>query len=220
MLLDAGVDHPAVQRKIGDGAVPVARSSLRREDGVVDLERPPGIARQHRHEAGEALAVAVAADERRGDDGAGVDHRVERALMPLVEDDRVEGVAAGLDAHLAEHLLASAILEGEPIDEGLRDRLDGERAPRVAGLVRRAVGCRERNAEQLRICLRELRDIRGHPPAIVAPVPIVDLAQRRQDRGGPEPLHLAIACAVFRTCLDRSCLHGSSGPLAQTACHA
>ncbi len=43
-----------------------------------------------------------------------------------IEDDRVEGIAARLDAHPLKDGIASDEFEREAIDEGFRHRLDRE----------------------------------------------------------------------------------------------
>jgi hypothetical protein len=89
----------------------------------------------------------------------GVDHRIERAVAALVEHDRIERVAARLDADLAEDKILSVVFEREAVDERLRDRLDSKQIARVAGLVDLAVGGDERDAESIRIGLGQLRDV-------------------------------------------------------------
>ena len=48
------------------------------------------------------------------------------AMVDLVEQDGVEAVAGRRDTDVVEHLVATMGLEGEPVEQELRDRLDRE----------------------------------------------------------------------------------------------
>ena len=89
----------------------------------------------------------VARHQRGHGDGAGIDHGVERPVGHLVEHDRVEGLAGGLDADMAQHVVAPIVLERVAVHERLRHRLDGEEVIGVAGRVDLAVDRGEGDAE-------------------------------------------------------------------------
>ena len=94
-------------------------------------------------------------------DGAGIDHGVERPVDDLVEHDRVEGFAGGLDADMFQHRLAAMVLERIAVHEGLRHRLDGEGDLGIADGVDLPVDGGDGDAEQVGIDLAELGDVVG-----------------------------------------------------------
>ena len=57
---------------------------------------------------------------------AGVDHGIQGSARGWIQADRVEGVSGGFHADSRHDLVEAAILQGNPIDKGLRNRLDGE----------------------------------------------------------------------------------------------
>jgi hypothetical protein len=67
--------------------------------------------------------------------------------VALVEDDRVERVAAGLHPHPFEDVLASVILERESVDEDLGHGLKRERCVVVADALKLAVRRHQRDGE-------------------------------------------------------------------------
>ena len=103
----------------------------------------------------------VARHQRGHGDRAGVDHGVERPVGHLVEHDRVEGLAGGLDPDMAQHVVAPIVLERVAVHERLRDRLDGEEVIGVAGRVGLSVDRGECHAEGVGVGLAKLRDIVG-----------------------------------------------------------
>jgi hypothetical protein len=175
VLVDGLVDHAGIEGEVGDRSVAVAAGALRVIHRLVDLEWSPGTAFQRRQEVSEPFLVSHALEQSRGGDGTRIDHRVEGSIATLVEDDGVEGVAARLDADLLQHLRGSVILEREPIDERLRDRLDREDVVRVAHLVHVPIGSRQRDPESSRIGVRERGDVGGDTTIVIVPKPVVDL---------------------------------------------
>jgi len=111
-------------------------------------------------------------------DGAGIDHGVERPVGDLVEHDRIEGFSRGLDADMAQHIVAPIVLKRAAIHEGLRHRLDSEKVLVVAGGVHLAVDRGERDAEGGGIGLAELGDIVGDPAAAHARNALVQLDKK------------------------------------------
>jgi hypothetical protein len=116
---------------------------------------------EHFHDAPHLHLVVLALDEPGGGDGAGVDHRVARPAGARVEADGVESIARGLHADLGEDIGAAMIREREAIDEGLRDGLEGELAPRIARLVDAAIGGDDADAEPLGESLGQLGNVGG-----------------------------------------------------------
>ncbi len=156
----AGEDAEVPQH-VADGAVAMAGGAFGAIDGFVDGKRAPRAVREHFHDAAQLHLLVPPLDEPGGGDGAGVDHRVARAARAGVEADGVECVAGGLDADLGEDFRAAMVREGEAIDEGLRDGLDGELVPRVAHLIDAAIGGDDADAEPLRIRFGQLGDVGG-----------------------------------------------------------
>ncbi len=156
------VEDAEVAQHVADRAVAVARLALGAVDGLVEGERSPRIGLEHRDEAAPAIGGAMAGDESRRGDGARVDQGIAGAAAAGLEADLVEGLARRFDADLREHGGLAAIVEGEAVDEGLRDRLDREGLARIADLVELAVDGREADAEPARIGLPELGDVGRH----------------------------------------------------------
>jgi hypothetical protein len=146
---------------VADGAVAVAGAALRLEHRVVERQRAAGVGRDRADHARQPRLGALAAHQRRGGDGAGVDHRVHRPAGVRLEADRVERVARGLDADLAPHRLGALVLEGDAVDQRLGDRLDRERPARVADLVDLAVDGGDGDAEPGGVGLGQLGDVAG-----------------------------------------------------------
>ncbi len=109
----------------------------------------------------DALKGAVTlrvADEARTGDRAGIDHRIERQVGG-VQPNRVEGIAARLDTDRRFDSFRADRLERQREDEGLGNRLDGERHQPVAHLVHVAVDGGDADAEMRRIRLGQFRDV-------------------------------------------------------------
>jgi hypothetical protein len=102
-LFGVALDHAGIEHQVGDGAVAVAGFGLGAIDRLVDLEPSPGEGREQIDHMFHARLGRGAFGERRDGDGAGIDHRVEGAVVLLVEDDGIEGLARGLDADLFQH---------------------------------------------------------------------------------------------------------------------
>jgi hypothetical protein len=107
----------------------------------------------------------------------GVDHRVERAVVALVHDDRVEGVTGGLHPDSMHDLHRATVVQGDAENERLRDRLNRELAIGVADAVDVAVGGGNGDAELIRVGLGEFGDVGGNSPAVTAVHPAVHPVQ-------------------------------------------
>ena len=106
-----------------------------------------GVDAHRRHDALGLLGGVAAAHEVARHERARVDHRVVGPVVALVEDDRVERVAARLDPDVAQDLLAPVVLERQRVREDLRDRLQREERLLVAGPEEHAVDRRQADAE-------------------------------------------------------------------------
>jgi hypothetical protein len=156
------LDHAGVQHHVGDCAVAMSRCLLRSEDVLVDEQAAAGEARHHVEHRGDPRLRRVALDQLGGRHRAGVDHRVERPVFDIVEQDRVEGVAGRLDADMLEHRIAAVLGQDVAVDERLRRRLDRKGALAVAGGVDLAVDGCDGDAEEVGIGLGELGDVVGN----------------------------------------------------------
>ena len=77
----------------------------------------------------------------------GVDHGVVRAVVPLVEDDGVESVPAGLHPDVLQDVVSSVVRQSQTVNEHLRDGLQGERSVVIATLLGIALGADDADAE-------------------------------------------------------------------------
>ena len=186
MLLDIALDHPGIELEIGDRAVAVAGLDLGAVDPHVDVDRVADEALEGRQHARAPLGLVLALDQRRGGDGAGIDHRVERAVVALVEADRVERFAGGLDADPPQHLGMAPVLQRQAVDDRLGDRLDGEARLAVAGVVAEAVRGHERDREPVRVDRRELGDVAGEVAVGEVAVARMQFVEQPLDR---KPVH-------------------------------
>jgi hypothetical protein len=143
---------------MGDGAVAMARLALGGEHGLVDVHGAPGVAGEGGEQALQRRGL-VPAHQRRGGDGARVDHRVQRPARAGLQADGVEGLAGGLDAHLGQHRVEPAVLQREPVGDGLGDGLHRKRPARFADLVDMPVHGGQRDAEPRRVGAGQLRDV-------------------------------------------------------------
>ena len=196
MRLDVALDHAGIELEEGDGAVAVAGQAFGAMHRLVHVEVAADEAAEAVEHALEALLFVAALDQRGRGDRPGIDHGVEWPVVALVEGDGVEGFARGFDADLAQHLLATVVGQRHAVDDGLRDRLDGEQRGTVAGLVDIAVHGGERDAEQVVIDPRQLGDIARHRSLAVLLVPLMQLIEIVADRQG-RCVH-GISCSLLK----------------------
>jgi hypothetical protein len=125
------------------------REMAQRDDGAgtgewqhlkVEVEHPAGEALEDVEDPLVAFGMVSTPDHGARRYGAGVDHRVERAVVALVEGDGIERLAGGFDADMAQHFLASVILERQGIYHCLRDGLDSEKRAGIANFIDKPVG--------------------------------------------------------------------------------
>ena len=119
-LLDVAVEHPLGAHEIGGGAVAIGVAQLARERPLVDLQT--GVTRARPHDTEQPLDLALAAcaaHQVGGHQRARIDHRVVRTVVSLVEHDRVERVATGLDAHSGQDVLPAVVGQRERVGEHL-----------------------------------------------------------------------------------------------------
>src|SRR5918997_5715738 len=77
----------------------------------------------------------------------GVDHRIIRSVVPLVEDDGIESVPAGFYPDVFEDIVSSVVRQSKAVNEHLRDRLQGEESVVIASLIGIALGADDADAE-------------------------------------------------------------------------
>ena len=121
------VDHFVRPQQVRERSVAIAGGCLGRVHLVVDPQLAPREPRQARDDPFRALVGGRPRNETRRGDRTRVDERVGGPAGALFETDGVEGLAARLDTHVAQHLVASERVEGQREHEGFRDRLDRER---------------------------------------------------------------------------------------------
>ena len=93
MLVDIALDHPGIEFEEGDGTVSVPGIALRAMHRRVHVEVAPHEPTEGIENARQPLGMVGALDQRRRRNRPGIDHRVERPVVALVENDRVEGFA-------------------------------------------------------------------------------------------------------------------------------
>ena len=98
------------------------------------------------------------------------------------ERDRVERVAGRLDPDARGDGLRAEQVEREGVGQRLRDRLEREADPRVARLVHGAVDRRDRDPEERRVDVGELRDVRRERAAVEPAEPLVEVVEEVLDR--------------------------------------
>ena len=160
------VDDVVGTQQVRQRAIALARRRLRRADRLVDLERPPGEPGQDRDDPVGALPGGPAGNQARRRDGARIDEGVGGATGALLETDRVERLAARLDADVLQHLVTAELVEGEREHEGLGDGLDREQGV-VAERHRRAPRIDHGHGEPLGIGRGELGDVLGRRSAVL-----------------------------------------------------
>jgi hypothetical protein len=74
----------------------------------------------------ERLWTVALVKQRGHGDGAGIHHGIVRAIRPILQLYRVEGVPARFDVDVLAHAVLPEFFQGHPVGEGLGDRLDGE----------------------------------------------------------------------------------------------
>src|SRR5690606_2074589 len=58
------------------------------------------------------------------DEGPRIDHGVERAVIPLIDVEGIEGVTAGFHAHMLQSFFASVSVEDHAVRDDFGDRLE------------------------------------------------------------------------------------------------
>lgn len=163
-------------------AVAVAFRRLGLVDAFVHIERTSGEPRQPLDEPSAALGEPVAVDESRRRDRARVDERVGGAASAVLEADGVERLAAGLDAHAREHLLAAVRLEREGEDERLRDRLDREQDAVIAHRCRAAARADDGERERVGVGAGKLGNVVSDLAGILLAHLVEQAAEHLADR--------------------------------------
>jgi len=166
---DVVADHLEVAQQVRYRAVAVTRTESFLHHRRMQLRLPPEVGTEHLHGPVRSRIRIGVVQQRRHRDRAGIDHRVVRQVVFLQLDDRVEGFARRLHAHLAVDFGAPEAVEGQPVDEGLGHRLQREAVRVVAGLRRLAVHRHRRDGEGVRVRRVDIGQERGDlAPAFAA----------------------------------------------------
>ncbi len=163
--------------QVGQRTVAVAGGGLGSVDLLVVAQPTAGERGQAVQDPGGPRLGVGRRDQGGGGDRAGVDHRVGWPTGARFQTDGVEGLAAGLGADPSEHLVGSEVGEGQGVDEGLGDRLDGELGVGLARPVATAAHAGDRDAEVLGVGLGELRDVGGDLTALQPADPPVQFVE-------------------------------------------
>ena len=134
--------------------------------GVVDVEFAPGELAELLRGYVRTRGAVDLMDQAGTGDRAGIDHRVERPVV-VGQPDRIERLAARLDADGRRHALFADHVQRQRKHEGLGDRLDGERHRAVADFIDMAVDGDERDAEMRGIGALQLGNVVGDRAGIV-----------------------------------------------------
>jgi hypothetical protein len=134
--------------------------------GVVVVELAPGKLAELLADAFERVSTVDLMDQAGTGDRAGIDHRVERPVV-VGQADRIERLAARLDADGRRHPLFTDHVERKREHEGFGDRLNGERHRAVADLINVAIDGDEGDTEMLRIGALQLGNVIGDRTGIV-----------------------------------------------------
>jgi hypothetical protein len=129
-------------------------------DCVVDAEFAPGELAEFLANALEGESAVDLMNQPGTGDRAGIDHRVERPVV-VGQADRIERLAARLDADRSGYALLADHVERTRKHEGFRNRLNGERYGAIADLVDVAINGDETDAEMRRIGALQLGDVIG-----------------------------------------------------------
>lgn len=132
---------------------------------LVHVELPPGQSGHGLEDAvGPLLRRGVGVDhERVRRDGTGVDHGVHRSVVAPFQRQLVEGVAGRLHADLFQDALQPGVLDGDGVDKGFRDGLDGKLDLVVTGRVDIAVHHDDRHGQLGRVRVGQRLDVlSGH----------------------------------------------------------
>src|SRR5262249_45268029 len=150
--IDVVVEHRIIPQKPCDRAIAVAGLRFGSVHSIVDAELATREQAELLANALEGSGSVDLVDQAGTGDRAGIDHGIERFVV-VGEPDRVEGLAARLDADGGSNPLFPDQIQCERKDERLRDRLNGELDGTVAGLIDMAVDGDETYAEMSRIGL-------------------------------------------------------------------
>src|SRR5262249_35355045 len=153
---------------------------LRHEHLHVDTRLLAEVAAEHLQHAVEPRGRVLPRHQAGDGDRAGVHHRVHRPVRLRVEHDRVERVAGRLDADDPADLLAAQRVQHQPVDEDVRDGLEGEADVGVPDGVDVAGGRDHGDAEPVGVDLGELGDVGGDLAVAVAAVGQVQLVEHGQ----------------------------------------
>jgi hypothetical protein len=180
--VNVALQYRVIAQQPGDRSIAVAGGDLRGVHGIIDAEFAASKLTELLPDAFECVSAIDLMDQSRARDRAGIDHRIERPVV-VGEPDRVESLAAGLNADRGGDALLPDRLERKGKHEGLGDRLNGERHGAVAGFIDVAIDGDERDPELGRIGSLQLRDVVGNRTGIICFELLVAAGQKSLQRG-------------------------------------
>ena len=130
------LDDAIRAQHVGDGEVALGMLKFGVTQALVDVHLAP---RQLRHVAADALHAVFhrgvhAVDELVDHDGAGINHRIDGAVV-LCQGQLIKSLAGGLKPDNLPYFVQAQLLQGKCIHKGLGDGLDGEAILCVTGTV-------------------------------------------------------------------------------------
>src|SRR5918994_103763 len=167
--LDVPRDHTVAAHEIGRRPIPICRAHLGFEGLFVYREAHVASIDSEALQYTFDLLCGVLAPYQFGrHERPGVDHGIVRAVVTLVEDDRVESVAAGFHPNVLQDVVSSVVRQSQAVNEHLRDGLQGERSVVIAGLIGIASGADDADAESVALFGGKLWLVVPAPRLVVA----------------------------------------------------
>src|SRR5918993_6099985 len=167
--LDVPRDHAIAAHEVGRGSVAVRSAHFGFEGVFVYREAlVAGIGSEVVQYAFELLGGVLAPYQVGRHERPGVDHGIVRAVVTLIEDDRVESVPAGFHPNVLQDVVSSVVRQSQAVNEHLRDGLQGERSVVIASLIGIASGADDADAESVALCGGELWLVVPAPRLVVA----------------------------------------------------
>ena len=99
----------------------MTRAALGLIDRLIHFERTAGGDAETIEDDFKSRWTVALVEERGHGDGTGIHHRIVRAIRPVLQLYRVEGVPAWFDVDVPAHAVLSELFQGHPVDEGLGD---------------------------------------------------------------------------------------------------
>jgi hypothetical protein len=147
--------------------VAIAGGGFRGMHVIVDIQVAAGKRAEFLADALEGISAGGFMDQPGTGDRARIDHRIER-LVVVGQPDRIERLAAGLDADRRRDTLLPDEVKRQRENERLGDGLNGERHGAIADLVDMPVDGDERDPEMRRVGPLQLGNIVGERARMIS----------------------------------------------------